>query len=50
MDAMWFQQALDRAGATQADLARHLRLNDRALAQIFPGFVAKRSSLDQIVM
>src|SRR5207248_4022713 len=33
-----------------AVLARHLRLNDRALAQIFPGFVAKRSSLDQIVM
>ena len=29
MDANWFQQALDRAGASQADLARHLRLAPR---------------------
>ena len=26
MDAIWFQQALERAGVSQADLARHLRL------------------------
>ena len=26
MDTAWFLAALDRAGASQADLARHLRL------------------------
>jgi uncharacterized protein (DUF1501 family) len=32
-----------------AVLGRHLRLSDRALAQIFPGFVAPRSDIDRII-
>ena len=37
MDAMWFQQALDRAGASQADLARHLRLAPSAISRMLKG-------------
>ena len=37
MDAIWFQQALERAGATQADLARHLRLAPSAISRMLKG-------------
>jgi phage repressor protein C with HTH and peptisase S24 domain len=37
MDAQWFQQALDRAGASQADLARHLRLAPSAISRMLKG-------------
>jgi transcriptional regulator with XRE-family HTH domain len=37
MDAMWFQQALDRAGVSQADLARHLRLAPSAVSRMLKG-------------
>jgi phage repressor protein C with HTH and peptisase S24 domain len=37
MDASWFSQALDRAGATQADLARHLRLAASAVSRMLKG-------------
>ena len=37
MDATWFQQALDRAGASQADLARHLRLAPSAISRMLKG-------------
>src|SRR5436305_4264689 len=37
MDAMWFQQALDRAGASQADLARQLRLAPSAISRMLKG-------------
>lgn len=37
MDANWFQQALDRAGVTQADLARHLRLAPSAISRMIKG-------------
>ena len=37
MDAMWFQQALERAGASQADLARHLRLAPSAISRMLKG-------------
>ena len=37
MDANWFQQALDRAGMTQADLARHLRLAPSAISRMLKG-------------
>src|SRR5260370_24382594 len=37
MDAMWFQQALERAGASQADLARHLRLAPSAVSRMLKG-------------
>ena len=37
MDANWFQQALDRAGVTQADLARHLRLAPSAVSRMLKG-------------
>ncbi|HEX5455688.1 MAG TPA: LexA family transcriptional regulator [Stellaceae bacterium] len=37
MDALWFQQALDRAGVTQADLARHLRLAPSAISRLLKG-------------
>jgi hypothetical protein len=37
MDANWFQQALDRTGATQADLARHLRLAPSAISRMIKG-------------
>jgi transcriptional regulator with XRE-family HTH domain len=37
MDAIWFQQALDRAGVSQADLARHLRLAPSAVSRMLKG-------------
>src|SRR5215217_770384 len=37
MDANWFQQALDRAGVSQADLARHLRLVPSAVSRMLKG-------------
>src|SRR5204863_3703618 len=37
MDASWFQQALERAGASQADLARHLRLAPSAISRMLKG-------------
>ena len=37
MDAAWFHQALQRAGATQADLARHLRLAPSAVSRMLKG-------------
>ena len=37
MDANWFQQAFDRAGVTQADLARHLRLAPSAVSRMLKG-------------
>ena len=37
MDTSWFQHALDRVGATQADLARHLRLAPSAVSRMLRG-------------
>jgi hypothetical protein len=37
MDAMWFQQALERAGVSQADLARQLRLAPSAVSRMLRG-------------
>jgi DNA-binding MarR family transcriptional regulator len=37
MDSIWFQQALERAGASQADLARHLRLAPSAISRMLKG-------------
>jgi phage repressor protein C with HTH and peptisase S24 domain len=37
MDANWFSQALERIGATQADLARHLRLAPSAVSRMMKG-------------
>src|SRR5579864_8931273 len=37
MDAFWFHQALERVGATQADLARHLRLAPSAVSRMVKG-------------
>jgi phage repressor protein C with HTH and peptisase S24 domain len=37
MDASWFQQALERAGVTQADLARHLGLAPSAVSRMLKG-------------
>ena len=37
MDVMWFQQALERAGVSQADLARHLRLAPSAVSRMIKG-------------
>src|SRR6266481_6779202 len=37
MDAIWFQQTLERAGASQADLARHLRLAPSAVSRMMKG-------------
>jgi phage repressor protein C with HTH and peptisase S24 domain len=37
MDTAWFQQVLERAGATQADLARHLRLAPSAVSRMIKG-------------
>jgi phage repressor protein C with HTH and peptisase S24 domain len=37
MDASWFLQALERIGATQADLARHLRLAPSAVSRMLKG-------------
>jgi phage repressor protein C with HTH and peptisase S24 domain len=34
MDAHWFHEALERVGATQADLARHLRLAPSAVSRM----------------
>ncbi|HZU89547.1 MAG TPA: S24 family peptidase [Stellaceae bacterium] len=34
MDAQWFHEALERVGATQADLARHLRLAPSAVSRM----------------
>jgi phage repressor protein C with HTH and peptisase S24 domain len=37
MDANWFQEALERVGASQADLARHLRLAPSAISRMLKG-------------
>jgi phage repressor protein C with HTH and peptisase S24 domain len=37
MDVSWFAQALERIGATQADLARHLRLAPSAVSRMLKG-------------
>ncbi|MGE3783621.1 MAG: helix-turn-helix domain-containing protein, partial [Alphaproteobacteria bacterium] len=37
MDAKWFQQMLDRVSASQADLARHLRLAPSAVSRMLKG-------------
>jgi phage repressor protein C with HTH and peptisase S24 domain len=37
MDTSWFHQALERAGASQADLARHLRLAPSAVSRMLKG-------------
>ena len=37
MDISWFNQALERVGATQADLARHLRLAPSAVSRMLKG-------------
>lgn len=37
MDASWFSEALERIGATQADLARHLRLAPSAVSRMLKG-------------
>jgi phage repressor protein C with HTH and peptisase S24 domain len=37
MDTFWFHQALERAAASQADLARHLRLAPSAVSRMLKG-------------
>src|SRR5215469_6402944 len=37
MDGSWFSQALERAAASQADLARHLRLAPSAVSRMLKG-------------
>jgi phage repressor protein C with HTH and peptisase S24 domain len=37
MDGSWFHQALERIDATQADLARHLRLAPSAISRMLKG-------------
>src|SRR5271155_5757342 len=37
MDGSWFNQALARVGASQADLARHLRLAPSAVSRMLKG-------------
>jgi phage repressor protein C with HTH and peptisase S24 domain len=37
MDASWFHRALERAGVSQADLARHLRLAPSAVSRMLKG-------------
>ena len=37
MNTMWFQEALDKAGASQADLARHLALAPSAVSRMLKG-------------
>jgi transcriptional regulator with XRE-family HTH domain len=47
MDAGWFQDALDRAGASQADLARQLRLAPSAISRMLKG--ARQMKLTEAV-
>ena len=37
MDTIWFHEALDRAGASQADLSRHLGLAPSAVSRMLKG-------------
>ena len=37
MNSAWFRQALNRVNATQADLARHLRLTPSAVSRMMKG-------------
>ncbi len=37
MDTAWFHEALERAGLSQADLARHLRLAPSAVSRMIKG-------------
>src|SRR5262245_57207279 len=37
MDSSWFNQALERVSASQADLARHLRLAPSAVSRMLKG-------------
>lgn len=37
MDGFWFHQALERVGASQADLSRHLRLAPSAVSRMLKG-------------
>lgn len=37
MDTIWFHQALERVGASQADLARHLRLAASGVSRMLKG-------------
>jgi len=37
MDGSWFSQSLERVGASQADLARHLRLAPSAVSRMLKG-------------
>jgi phage repressor protein C with HTH and peptisase S24 domain len=37
MNTMWFQEALDKAGTSQADLARHLGLAPSAVSRMLKG-------------
>jgi phage repressor protein C with HTH and peptisase S24 domain len=37
MDGSWFNQSLERVGASQADLARHLRLAPSAVSRMLKG-------------
>ena len=37
MDGSWFHRALERVGASQADLARHLRLPPSAVSRLLKG-------------
>src|SRR5215475_6591214 len=37
MDSSWFSQALERVGASQADLARHLHLAPSAVSRLLKG-------------
>ena len=37
MDGRWFHQALERVNATQADLARHIRLAPSAVSRMMKG-------------
>jgi phage repressor protein C with HTH and peptisase S24 domain len=37
MDTLWFHQAFERAGVSQADLARHLRLAPSAVSRMLKG-------------
>jgi hypothetical protein len=37
MDSSWFEQAVQRVGASQADLGRYLRLAPSAVSRMFKG-------------